>query len=160
MTAEHKRIAYAAGRGVLLFLLVARLAQVFYPPDTPATGYRKRREPEERGLPSSVLSLPKGAALTEDHYARIIEEYGTPEVDWSTAYDRPRPMLVTRWVEYKPENLQVAFIANAKAFDPPPYAGWGVIGYINTRNKKAMSSYDAADVLRPRWKKIQSSKQK
>jgi hypothetical protein len=83
-------------------------------------------------LPPGILK--RGASDTSqkdqtDEFAPIIASVGRPEKEDSTQYDRPRPPLVTKWIEYHPKNVKLAFLAIGNAGDPPPYSGWKLIGY-------------------------------
>jgi hypothetical protein len=51
----------------------------------------------------------------------IISTYGTPDKIDSTAYDKPRPLFVTKWLIYKKAKLKFIFIADAPMGSPPPY---------------------------------------
>jgi hypothetical protein len=50
---------------------------------------------------------------------------------------------VTRIVEYRPENVKIAFIPVSKVGDPPPYLAWKVIGYIDINSNTKMSNEEA-----------------
>ena len=76
--------------------------------------------------------------------------YGKPERVDSTEYDVPRPPLVTRIIEYRPENVKIAFAPNARVGEPPPYKGWFVIGYIDTASNKKILKGEVARRLRTR----------
>lgn len=108
----------------------------------------------------SVTSLPKGivddrakASDPSDEYGPIVARYGRPERDDSTEYDTPRPAIVTRFVEYRPENVKIALVPMGSMGDPPPYRGWKVIGYIDIDTNTKMSSAEAAGRLRRRAEK-------
>jgi hypothetical protein len=85
-----------------------------------------------------------------DDYGPIIAKYGKPERDDSTEHDVPRPPIVTRFVEYRPQNVKIAFVPIGKMGDPPPYLGWKVIGYIETSTNSKISNRVAAKLLEPR----------
>jgi hypothetical protein len=104
-------------------------------------------------LPDGVLTDRSQAHNRVDQYLPIAEAYGRPDKDDSTAYDNPRPPLVTRIIEYQPEGVRIAFIPIAKATKPPPYVGWTVIGYINTKLGTKMSKYEASECLKGRLQK-------
>lgn len=85
-----------------------------------------------------------------DQFGPIIAMYGRPEKDDSTENDIPRPAIVTRFIEYRPENVKIAFVPIAKLGAPPPYKKWNVIGYIDMKTDTKMSKQDAAERLKTR----------
>ena len=87
-----------------------------------------------------------------DHYSAVLAAYGTPERDDSTEYDDPRPPVVTRLIEYRPENVKIALVVNARLGDPPPYASWKIIGCIDINTDTRMSIEEAAKRLQRRMK--------
>jgi hypothetical protein len=55
---------------------------------------------------TGLISVVQSGA---DHYGAILAAYGKPERDDSTEYDDPRPLLVTRILEYRPENVKIVY---------------------------------------------------
>jgi hypothetical protein len=104
-------------------------------------------------LPDGVVADRSAAYNKVDQYRPIVSAYGPPDKDDSTAYDTPRPPLVTRIIEYWPENVRIAFAPIAKLTEPPPYVGWTLIGYIDTNTETTMSRYQAAERLKTRRQK-------
>jgi hypothetical protein len=83
-----------------------------------------------------------------------MEALGTPDRDDTTAYDTPRPLIVTRIVEYRQEAVKIVFIpANATVKTPPPYLDWHVMGYIDMMSNQAISADRATGRLRSRVKR-------
>lgn len=93
------------------------------------------------------------ASDPSDEYEAILAKYGRPERDDSTEYDTPRPPIVTRFVEYRPENVKIAFIPIGRAGEPPPYHAWKVVGYIDMNSNMKMSNWEAANKLARRAKR-------
>jgi len=48
----------------------------------------------------------RGSEKTDD-LGPIIAAYGRPDLDDSTAYEKPRPPIPSRWIEYRPENVKI-----------------------------------------------------
>jgi hypothetical protein len=101
-------------------------------------------------LPDGLLADRSQADNKVDQFWPIVEVYGKPDKDDSTAYDTPRPPLVARIIEYQPEGVRIAFIPIAKVTEPPPYTGWTVIGYIDTKADTKMSKDEVAERLKGR----------
>jgi hypothetical protein len=68
---------------------------------------------------------------------QMLGRCGKTEKDDSTAHDRPRPPLVTRWLDYKKAHVRFEFLANGRVGDPPPYT-WKYLGAIDPRTKKVL----------------------
>jgi len=102
-------------------------------------------------LPNSVKTeLSAIARSAEDHYGAILAAYGKPERDDSTEYDDPRPVAVTRILEYRPQNVKIALVPNARLGDPPPYASWKIVGCIDINTNTKMSIEEATQRLSER----------
>lgn len=55
-----------------------------------------------------------------DEYGPIVARYGRPQPDDSTEYDDLRPLIVTRFIEYHPEDVKIAFVPITRADQLPP----------------------------------------
>ena len=86
----------------------------------------------------------------DDHYRLIIETYPNPERNESTENDVPRPLIITRFIEYKPEGVKLALIPKAKLGDLPPFEKWKLFGAIDTRTETKLTYPEAVDRLRQR----------
>jgi hypothetical protein len=76
------------------------------------------------------------SSLTEAD--QLIENCGKPLKDDSTAYDSPRPPIVTRFVDYKVNGIRLKFIyvpGNGHVGDPPPY-DWKLQMVANAKTNK------------------------
>jgi hypothetical protein len=100
-------------------------------------------------LPPGVLE-EGGSGSRVDEYKQIITKYGKPERSDSTEYDRPRPVIPTRIIEFRPQRVKIAFVPLGKLGDAPPYAGWKVIGYLDTSTNTKISPEEAEARLRDR----------
>ena len=100
----------------------------------------------------SKANLAAIAQSGADHYDAILTTYGKPERDDSTEYDDPQPQVVTRILEYRPENVKVALVVNAQLGDPPPYASWKIFGCIDMNTNTKMSIEEATRRLQGRLK--------
>jgi hypothetical protein len=98
-------------------------------------------------LAPGILEDRSSAYGHGDQFAAIVAKYGQPDIDDSTAYDNPRPPIVTRWIEYKPSHVKIMFFPDCKFGDPPPYGEWRVVGYINTQLESAISAEEATQLL-------------
>lgn len=83
----------------------------------------------------------------------IIARYGKPDRVESTEYDRPRPPLVTRFLEYKKQHVRFAFLADAPVGSPPPYTKWKLIGTQDPRDNSVLSEAEAAERMKSRERK-------
>ena len=84
--------------------------------------------------------LERGSATSSlDTAALLIKRLGPPDRDDSTAYDNPRPPIVTRFIEYRSQGVKIIFTPKAKYGEAPPYSAWKAIGFIDLRKKKALT---------------------
>jgi hypothetical protein len=79
--------------------------------------------------------------------AELLRRCGKPDRDDSTAYDNPRPPIVTRFIEYRSKGLKIFYVADAQMGAPPPYSGWKLVGVIDIPANKAISLSDAQQRL-------------
>ena len=62
-----------------------------------------------------------------DDIADVTKKYGKPDRVTSSENERPRPPIVTKFVEYKKEGVRFVFVPDAPMNTPPPYKGWKLI---------------------------------
>lgn len=86
------------------------------------------------------------------HPNEIIAKYGKPDRTQSTEYDKPRPPLVTRMLEYKKEHVRFTFLPTAPVGSPPPYKSWYLLGTQDPRDNSVISSAVAAQRMQGRAK--------
>jgi hypothetical protein len=81
----------------------------------------------------SNIKPPGPSSTIGDDAELIISRCGKPDIDDSTAYDNPRPLVPTRLLEYKEQSIRFSFIpgGNTSANDPPPYH-WKILGTQDT----------------------------
>lgn len=96
------------------------------------------------------FDLSSIAAEKADHHKMLIAVYGAPERDDSTEADVPRPPIVTRIVEYRPQSVKLVFVPEVEPGTPPPYDVWRLWGAIDMTTNTKMSIPEAADRLRSR----------
>jgi hypothetical protein len=82
----------------------------------------------------------------------FIAIYGTPDKEDTTAYDTPRPPMVSRFLIYESEHVRVLCIPDAKVGEPPPYKGWILIGFEDTRDDHVIKRPEVDERLKKRKK--------
>jgi hypothetical protein len=84
----------------------------------------------------------------------LIARCGHPSLDDSTAYDNPRPPIVSRIIEYKAKKLRFLFIQQGAVGDPPPYQ-WKLMGVVDMtardKSKARVVSAEEAAARMPCW---------
>ncbi|MBB5610392.1 MULTISPECIES: hypothetical protein [unclassified Janthinobacterium] len=83
----------------------------------------------------------------------VIAKYGKPDSVRSSEYEKPRPPLVTKMLEYKKEHVRVTLLAGGKVGNPPPYKSWHLIGYQDPRDNSVITKEEAEKRLLGRLKK-------
>jgi hypothetical protein len=101
---------------------------------------------------NSTATAPTTAAgFTAD---LLIARCGHPSLDDSTAYDTPRPPIVSRIIEYKAKKLRFLFIQQGAVGDPPPYQ-WKLMGVVDMtardKSKARVVSAEEAAARMPCW---------
>jgi hypothetical protein len=92
-------------------------------------------------LAAAVL-LSASAAFADDA-ADIIQRYGPPDKDDSTAYDQPRPPVVSRFLDYTRKNVRAILIPTNPVGAPPPY-NWKLLGFFDMARQQKLSPDEAA----------------
>ena len=83
----------------------------------------------------SVASMAISAAMIDMDPSTIIAKYGKPDVVKSSENERPKPMFITRMMEYKKAGVRVTLLANDQQ---PPYVHWKLMGYQDIKTNKVI----------------------
>jgi len=121
--------------GFLLLYLIGKIQGIFTP-----TGQSPQTS---AALANSVDETPPNAA------EELVIRCGKPYKDDSTAYDSPRPPLVTRFIEYKIKGTHLRFIyvpGNGHAGDPPPYE-WKLQMVANAKTNKLFNGGQLSSLM-------------
>ncbi len=80
-----------------------------------------------------IASMTASAEMADMNPADVVAKYGKPDVVKSSENERPKPMFITKQMEYKKAGVRVTLLANDKQ---PPYTHWKLMGYqdIKTNN--------------------------
>jgi hypothetical protein len=74
----------------------------------------------------------------------ILFRFGSPDQDVSTANDRPRPLIVTRVLEYPRAGIRAVYVPDVpNGTTPPPYDKWKLVRFIDTRTNTVISETPA-----------------
>jgi len=108
-------------------------------------------------LLACLFGLASASASSADyptvHPDTVIAKYGKPDHVDSTEYDRPRPPIVTRMLEYRKERVRFVFFPDAPMGSPPPYRSWKLIGMQDTRDNSVLSANEVTRRMRSRARK-------
>lgn len=120
----------------LAFSLVGVIAAIFFLSRSPTAS---------RALGTSVP-----ASVTNDAEL-LVYQCGKPDLDDSTENDRPRPLIPTRFIEYRAAGLRFGYVpgGDAKAGDPPPYR-WTLAGVVDIAQNTAISAAELNSTLSSR----------
>ena len=92
-------------------------------------------------LAAAVLLF--ATAAWADDASEIIRRLGMPDKDDSTAYDQPRPPVVSRWLDYRRQNVRVLLVPTSRVGDPPPYT-WKLLGFLDIAKQQKLSADEVA----------------
>jgi len=68
----------------------------------------------------------------------IVAKYGKPDVITSSEYEKPRPPIVMKFLDYKRQRVRFLFVADAPVGSPPPYASWKLVGLTDPTTNTAI----------------------
>lgn len=68
--------------------------------------------------------------------AQLVAKYGKPDRVQSSENEKPKPLFITRLLEYRKAGVRIALLANNKQ---PPYTHWKLMGFQNLKTKKVIS---------------------
>lgn len=139
--------------GTFLIVLIGVPLLLYFTGNMTSTPGSKdtRRAPASAGQSSAA---PAAVVVFPTDLGQIIAKYGAADSDDSTQFDKPRPFIVTRILEYKNEHVRLAFVPdvpNGKV--PPPYKKWKLVGCIDTLKEVKITEAEAATRLESRAKK-------
>jgi hypothetical protein len=93
---------------------------------------------------SSTAPLPPIKFGVGDDLSAWLSRCDPPESDVSSAYDNPRPPIVTRFLTYPSKAVRVILVPkNASIADPPPYSKWSLVGITDPTNDQPIRADEA-----------------
>ena len=93
-------------------------------------------------LAAATLATFATGALADDA-SEIIRRFGKPDKDDSTAYDQPRPPIVTRYLDYTRRGVRVMLVPTNPIGSPPPYT-WKLFGFVDLRTQQRITPEEVA----------------
>src|SRR4051794_2687449 len=93
-------------------------------------------------LAATLLLLATSAAFA-DAASDIIARLGRPNKDDSTEYDRPRPPVVSRFLDYTRQRVRVVLIPTNPMGSPPPYT-WKLLGFMDLATHTRLTPEEVA----------------
>ena len=106
-----------------------------------------------RVLPPGILERGSSDATNQDQadeFTAMVALLGRPNKEDSTQYDSPRPPIVSRFIEYQPENIRIGFFPTGRMGDPPPYKAWKLLGYVDIATNAKISNTEATQRFKDR----------
>ena len=89
------------------------------------------------------ISLAPVQFGTGDDAAAWLSRCAPPESDTTTAYDNPRPAIVTRFLSYPSKSVRIILVANGPMGSPPPYSSWRLMGVTDPGNNQPIEPNEA-----------------
>jgi hypothetical protein len=107
-----------------------------------------------QNLLSTQIAQKKAAEATvaqnappHDDLSLFISRFGPPDSEYNSADENPRPLIVTRQLIYKAENVRAVYCADVPIDSPPPYDNWKLIGFQNQTTNAVISPDDMVRVM-------------
>jgi hypothetical protein len=101
-----------------------------------------RRAPAQAELP------PRGDLLPPNDIDEFVDRYGPPTFEEQSSQDRLHPPMFTKWLDYEPEHLRVAFVAATG--EQTSVTRWILVSFVDSTRTQPISPNDAGLRLRPR----------
>ncbi len=101
------------------------------------------------GLSSATFALDRVPMNQQD----IAAKYGKPDKVMSSENEKPRPPMVTKRIEYSKERVRFVLLADAPMGSPPPYKGWLLLGYQDTKDNSVIKAPEVEKRMSSRIKK-------
>jgi hypothetical protein len=99
---------------------------------------------QEAPQSGSTAPLPPIKFGVGDDLSAWLSRCDPPESDVSTAYDNPRPPIVTRSLSYPSKAVRVVFVPKGVSIgSPPPYAEWKLMGLTDPSSNQPIEADEA-----------------
>jgi len=143
-----KRLFVFALLGAAAWTVLSGSPRQSLPPPTPVLAVAAPSAPAAPSLSTPTpLATKLAAAPASDSprfppidFKSLHARFGKADVDTTTAYDNPRPPLVTRTMVFNGHRLKVMMLADGKIGDPPPYERWLLTGLLDSKTGHVLSA--------------------
>ena len=123
-------------RALLALCLLTTTAWGMGQDATPAVSQRQvpnspPRAPQEVSKPQPPVPRPPSGS---DHAAWIEAVAGTPDEDYSSENEAPRPRIVTRVMTYRSKHVRVVLmptLSRQPNASTPPYQSWTIVAFVD-----------------------------
>jgi hypothetical protein len=93
---------------------------------------------------ASTTPLPPVQFGVGDDAAAWLSRCDPPESDTTTAYDNPRPPIVTRSLSYSSKGVRILLVPKDVSMGtPPPYSAWKLMGVTDPSNNQPIEPSEA-----------------
>jgi hypothetical protein len=94
---------------------------------------------------------PLDTTLPPAQLDQFLARYGPPNSEELSPQGNLQPALFTKWLDYEPEHVRVAFVA-AESTTAAAGKEWILIAFLDTRRTQPLSAEEAAKRLMSRRK--------
>ena len=122
-----------------VFLAILAFVLVFYRP----VDWTWQTAPLQPPPPALDQSLPPA------QFDQFLATYGPPTSEEQSPHGLLQPPLFTRWLDYEPEHLRVAFVS-AQSTETASGKSWIVISFVDAARVQPISAQEAARRLKSR----------
>lgn len=99
-------------------------------------------------LAACTLATAKLPAVSAES---IAAKYGKPDRVTSSVNEKPRPPIVTQFLDYRRERVRFILIPDAPMGSPPPYKQWLLMGITDPTTNQPLK---AAEIERRMQKRL------
>jgi hypothetical protein len=104
-----------------------------------------------RPIPLASPVSPPDDYLPPAQFDQFVDRYGPPTFEEQSPRGLLSPPVFTKWLDYEPEHLRVAFIA-AESTETASGKRWVLISFIDAQRTQPVSAAEAARRLSSRRK--------
>lgn len=100
-----------------------------------------------------TVSSQRPAPPPHDDLTLFISRYGPPDSDTSSENEKPRPPIVSRFLDYDKENVRAIYTADASPGSPPPYKAWNLFAFTEKQTGEPITPKEVTERLAGRDRK-------
>jgi hypothetical protein len=97
-------------------------------------------------VPLKPPAQPLDQTLPPARFDQFLAAYGPPTSEEQSPHGLLQPPLFTKWLDYEPEHIRVAFVA-AESEETPSGRNWVLISFVDAARTQPISAREAAKRL-------------
>src|SRR5271167_1598059 len=104
-------------------------------------------------VPLQPPAQPLDQSLPPGRFDQFLAAYGPPTSEEQSPHGLLQPPLFTKWLDYEPEHLRVAFVA-AESEETASGRSWVLISFVDAVHTRPISAREAGLRLKSRRRQV------